>query len=293
MENTTFEPHPVSGEMEVGEVQSTMYRRFDEETLKCQMKLEDWHFTPTFIWCTGGDDGDGWKLSEILPGPSTDDSWSSSITEANDSAKERIMAEALKGADAAKSRQKLSAPGNEDDYWAQYDQTPGRTPMRKHSMQPTQAQGSEADHYAQYGQVQPAMDGHDPDEEMEDGTESTTNGNALHTIISEQPEQPSEHDPPPYQDTRDEVNEEDDEKNVEVQQPIPDSPGSRGGSDTVARLENAAERYNASEVGIRQHIGTSVKSMYRLAKSVGMEREEFQRVVHRELETLSIFDRDD
>jgi hypothetical protein len=33
--------------------------------------------------------------------------------------------------------------------------------------------------------------------------------------------------------------------------------------------------------------------MFRLAKSVGIEREEFERMVHRELETLSILDRDD
>ena len=289
VENTTFEPHPVSGEIEIGEVQSITYKRFDEETLQCQMQLEEWHFTPMFLWSTGGDEGDGWKLAEINPGPVLEDSWSPSITQANDSAKERIMAEALKDADAASSRQKLSAPGNEDDYWAQYDQTPGETPRtEKPSIQPGPAQSSEADYYSRYGEVQPAMDGHDPDEEMANGTETSLNGNALHATMKKQSEQASERDPPPYQHRRDDV-----EKNVEVQQPVPDSPGSRGGSDTVARLEDAAESYHASEVGIQHHIGTSIKSMYRLAKSIGMEREEFEELVHRELETLSILDRDD
>lgn len=83
-----------------------------------------------------------------------------------------------------------------------------------------------------------------------------------------------------------------DEKDVEVRQPVPTSPSSRGGSDTIARLEDTAERYNASDIGIRQHIGTTMKSLYRLAKSTGMDREEFERLVNRELETLSIFDRD-
>ena len=293
IENTTFEPHPSSGEIELGEVQSVTFKRFDEETLRCQMKLEEWHFTPFFLWCTGSDDGDGWKLAEMLPGPTIDETWSASIVEANDSAKERIMAEALKEADAARSRQNLSAGGNEDEYWAQYDSTPGRTPMRKHSMQPGQTQGSEADYYARYGKVQPAMDRHDPDEEMEETAETTLNGNALHNIITQQADQSMGREPPPYQGTSHMNDRDEDEKNVEVQQPVPDSPISRTGSDAVARLEDAAESFNASEMGIRQHIGTTVKSMYRLAKSVGMDREEFERLVQRELETLSIFDRDD
>jgi hypothetical protein len=64
-------------------------------------------------------------------------------------------------------------------------------------------------------------------------------------------------------------------------------------SDTIDRLEATAERQASSEIGIRQHISTSMKSMFRLAKSAGIDREEFERMVHRELETLSILDRED
>jgi len=36
-----------------------------------------------------------------------------------------------------------------------------------------------------------------------------------------------------------------------------------------------------------------VKSMYRLAKGAGMSRQEFEDMVQRELETLSLLDRED
>ncbi|RMZ91000.1 hypothetical protein DV736_g1778, partial [Chaetothyriales sp. CBS 134916] len=299
VENSIFEPHPVSGEIEIGEIQSIAYKRLDDETLKCQIQLEDWAFTPIFLWCTGGDEGHGWKLAEILAAPELDDSWSASIAEANESANERMVEEALEVADAAQSGQEASLSRNEDDYWAQYDQTPSQTPLQKSSVTAGQHTASEADYYAQYGKVQPVMDNYDPNEEITNATEITLNGHVLHSSMGRLSEQPSERDPPPYQAGRDHAEERDGtyraekDNNVEVLHPVPDSPRSKGSSDAIARLEDEAERYNASEVGIRQHIGTSMKSMYRLAKSVGMDRDEFERIVHRELETLSILDRDD
>jgi hypothetical protein len=311
VENSTFEPHPSSGEIEVGDVDSIKYKRFDEETLRAQVALSDWHFTPVFLWCSGSNDGDGWMLAEILPSPELDDSWSPSIQHANDSAKERIMSEALREAEASSSQSQpksnLDVPKDEDDdYWAQYDRSPGRTPVRKPSV-PIDQHTNEADYYARYGQeVQPAMDNHDPDEEMQnsDQVESTLNGHShdLQQLLSQQsqPSQPTDRSPPPYTDPsprqpRMFPDEEDSDSmsQTEVAQPHPSSPSSRGGSDVVARLEDVAERYNASEVGIRQHISASIKSMYRLAKSVGMERDEFEGLVGREVQGLRVMDLDE
>ncbi|RMZ78522.1 hypothetical protein DV737_g3799, partial [Chaetothyriales sp. CBS 132003] len=299
VENSIFEPHPVSGEIEIGEIESTTYKRLDDETLKCQIQLEDWAFTPIFLWCSGDDEGRGWKLAEILPAPETDDSWSASIAEANESANERIIEEALEEADAAQPGQDASLSRNEDDYWAQYDQTPSRTPLQKSSVATGRQPASDADYYAQYGKVQPAMDNHDPDEEVANVTEARLNGHVLAASMGRLSGRPAEREPAPYHASRDHAEEADgayraeQDNDVEVLQPVPDSPRSKGSSGAIARLEDEAERYNASEVGIRQHIGTSMKSMYRLAKSVGMERDEFERIVNRELETLSILDRDD
>ena len=43
-----------------------------------------------------------------------------------------------------------------------------------------------------------------------------------------------------------------------------------------------------AETGVKQHISTTIKSLFRLAKVVGMGREEFERVVNTELEVLGI-----
>ena len=291
VENTTFEPHPVSGEIEVGDVNWTRYKRFDEETLRSQLSLADWPFTPVFLWCTGDDAGDGWKLAELLPSPEADASWSTSIEKANSSSKERIMAEALQEADASTANRpqlsRMSTQGrDEDDYWAQYDQTPAETPQPRNSTQPDQ---SDADYYARYSEVQPAMDNHEPDADLQGGEAVNGNGVSLQTSHSGQTARSI--DPPSYQDPVGLVD--GNEKPVEIQQPVPDSPSSDRGSDAVGRLESEAERFNASEIGIRQHISTSIKSMYRLAKSAGMDRETFERTVQREVETLSILDRDE
>ncbi|KAL2444335.1 hypothetical protein ABEF95_016657 [Exophiala dermatitidis] len=355
IEETEFEPHPSSGEIEVGELSGRItYKRFDDETLQARIPLADWPFTAVYLWCpeSGQKQNSGaplWKLAELLPSDNSQphnniesSSWSTSIGEANESARERLVTEALQEADAANARAAatfnhhqrtlLSPPmphgtdnndndnDEDDDYWAMYDKTPGRTPARKASVEPPR-HSNDDDYYARYGDVQPALDNHDPDEEMEidnskdpaDTTSSTLTGNTLqlqqflshgldgHTSTDPlpPPSPPLDGDPPPYQDEGSSDEHEgldaappaNGEKEIPVSHPVPSSPSSRG-SETVARLEEHAERYTASEIGIRQHISTSLKSMYRLARSAGMDRDEFERIVQRELETLSIFDRD-
>jgi len=202
--------------------------------------------------------------------------------------------EALHEADGAantrKQRNLSVPPTDEDDYWAMYDHTPGRTPARKESV-PLGAP-SEDDYYARYGSVQPAMDGHDPDEQIQDDSEPRLNGNALQQRLSQHSQPQTGTEPPTYQGPIAIDVDQADERVVEVTHPVPSSPSSRG-SDTVARLEEHAERLGASEISIKQHISTSMKSMYRLARSSGITRDEFERIVNRELETLSLLDLDD
>ncbi|OAP63875.1 hypothetical protein AYL99_03102 [Fonsecaea erecta] len=298
IEGAVFEPHPASGEIEVGETHQIKYKRFDEETLRAQIPLVDWPFTALYLWCTGNEEGNAWKLAELLPFDQDlqrDPSWSTSIGEANESSKERLVDEALQEADNAanaRSQRNLSVPpANEDDYWAMYDNTPSRTPARKESVQPAQGP-SEDEYYARYGSVQPAMDNHDPDEQMESSEEPRLNGHALQQMLSANRHPHTEPDPPPYQGGFADLANDPGEIEVEVNQPVPSSPSSRG-SDAVARLEEHAERYGASEIGIRQHISTTMKSMYRLARSAGITRGEFERMMQRELETLSLLDLDE
>jgi hypothetical protein len=318
VERGTYEPHPASGEIEIGDVDTLKYKRFDQDTLRSQIPLPEWGLTAVYLWCADGEGGNGWKLAELLPyeqNPIPDESWSTSITEANSSSRSRIMSEALRNAEAAD--RKLSV-GGDDDYWAMYDHTPSRTPAVKRSPAPNpqvstfRSRFGSEDYYAQYSNVQPAMDSHDPCEEVEDAGHSSLNGNVLETILSRQNEHNPPSDPPAYEPLEsfhkhdyDEKDDEDDDEDdddddddedadaVIVNQPQPTSPGSMNESDTIDRLEATAERQASSEIGIRQHISTSMKSMFRLAKSAGIDREEFERMVHRELETLSILDRED
>ena len=175
VENGTFEPHPSSGEIEVGEVGDITYKRFDQETLRSRIPLPDWNLTALYLWCPGREGGNGWKLAELFPSEGdgrADDSWSATITEANGSSNERIVNDALLEAEAAE--RKLSTTGD-DDYWAMYDRTPANeTPAVKRSPpsnaypSASRARNGSDDFYAQYEDVQPAMDNHDPSEEMED-----------------------------------------------------------------------------------------------------------------------------
>lgn len=297
VEEANFEPHPASGELEVGDIERISYKRFDLETLKVQLPLTDWSLTALYLWCTGGDEGDGWRLTELLPYDSVlsqDCSWANTIGEANESAKSQNAKLSIQETRVNGGR--LSVPGrdDDDDYWAQYDRSPSSgTPARQGSVNPQGLGTSEADYYARYADVQPAMDNFDPDEQNEEiSASSGLNADDMQRAALNSSRFPAE----PREDAAQHLQDEgrlhipEEEDVVHISHPVPSSPSSRAGSDTVAKLESRADRYSASEVAIKQHIGYSVKSLYRLAKGAGIPRQEFEDMVHRELETLTMLD---
>lgn len=283
----------------MGDLDPVVYKRWDSETLKAQVAMPDWSLTAMYLWCTASEEGNGWRLAEIVPYDmdlARDGSWSATIAEANARAPTQHAPAAATASTQRWNGGRLSVTGqgdDDDDYWAQYDRSPSsRTPARKASIQPSGLGvingGSEDDYYARYGDVQPAADNYDPDEHHEDPDRSQhiaseqnsrdipVSAPAQHLNVDTSSEPPPRHESPT------------------VVQPVPSSPGSStGGSDMVAKLERTAEKYSSSEIAIKQHIGYSVKSMYRLAKGAGISRREFEDMVHRELETLSMLDRDD
>jgi len=300
----TYEAHPISGEIEIEEVDTITYKRFDSETLRSQVPLPEWSLTVLYLWCSGDQQGggSGWRVTELLPYDNDlerDETWSSTISEANEISQTRIVSDALRDAEAQSGQVRDEDDDDDDDdydYWAQYDATPGRTPAAKRSPGPNAAmsnhQGSstEDSYYAQYSDVQPTMDAHDPSEETEDIGESTLNGGVLASIMRRQSQSMSGAEPPPYLSvghSEDAV-----EEDPDITQPQPSSPSSTG-SQRVARLEQSAESQSASEIGIRQHISTSVKSLFRLARSSGMSREEFETTIKREMDILPLMERDD
>lgn len=317
VKNERFEPHPVSGEVEIDwdyDVE-LRYKRIDEETLQSLASLRELELNVKLVWCVNDEMGgeDGWRIGEVgVYEPGVDSNWGHSNISQAEEARENRSTPLLSSYNRSNGTNGLLTPDadvmdeeDDDDYWAQYDNTPARTPAPKDTapapMTSSAAQRAhidaddgEASYYAQYSSVQPAMDDHDPDEAAQNGTVESSLGRdeiskELQNNLAQDHDAPSALVWSHLQET---------EGNVmfnsgELAHPRPGSSTGSSGSDTVAKLERGAAASAAreqSEVGIKQHIGTSVKSLYRLAKVAGIERGEFERLVRTELDCLGLMD---
>lgn len=292
VESDAFELHPISGDVEFREVDQVIYRRLDSETLHARIVVAELSLVVVYLWCQGDQEGggDGWRVAEVRPldSPAEPERWWPTIGQADEHSKEQILAEALRQGDLAQdSRVRKEEDDDDDDYWAQYDQTPGRTPAMKRSPAPQQNSPtdgraratSDAEYYSQYAQVQPALDNDDPSEEHDAIGESALNGSTLTKDDRISPPThaiPSNHDRPPN------------DAELPIDQPRATSPSAA--SAAVSRWEETAEGQSMAETAIRQHVSTSVKSLYRLARGVGMERGEFERMVRVELDALGMLE---
>lgn len=315
VDGMTFEPHPVSGEIELPDDMPVTYKRIDEETLHARIVLPDYCLNAIYVWCPNDEQGGGpgWRVTEVLPRGGSDeneeDAWSGSMGEANTLSKERLVEDALRAAekdeqvkrDGPKQEEEKEEEEEDDDaaYWAQYDATPGATPATKtpapnpvSSLEHSNGTGTAADSYfARYGDVQPALDNHDPAEEQSELGPSSLNGDLLASLLQRQ----TNHSDLAGQEQPARTNgfspgiATDEETAMLLNHPRP-STDSSVSSDAVARLEQEAENQSSSEMGVRQHISSNIKSLFRLAKSTGIPRAEFQSLVQTELELLSVSD---
>ena len=173
--------------------------------------------------------------------------------------------------------------------------------------------------------MQPALDAHDPDEENAELGESTLNGDSLvrqqARQIQQAHEQQQQQQQPQSQphdssdrplsrpngtsmfpaDSPSDPKPHDSHRASTVEQPRPISPSSNSSnSSSIERLERKAARMSQSEgdadaddraqAAIKQHISTDLKSLFRLARSAGMERREFERVVKSQVECLGFLE---
>ena len=316
VESDAFELHPVSGEIEYGETSKIIYRQLDEETLQARVEIPDLGLVIIYLWCQGDQEGggDGWRVSELLPLAEEQDvspeQWWTSI-EAAQVESGRADTAHNGGAAPSSSGRNVHVPyingvgteeldgkeeDNDDDYWAQYDKTPGgRTPAPTRSPMPgaTTAAGharstSEAEYFEQYSQVQPEMDNDDPSQDADTIGQSSLNGNILTNAPSQPPSEdilPNDIPPPirsPYPAS---------ELQDSISQPRATSP--TADSETVSRLEDSAMLQSSAEAAIRTHVSTSIKSLFRLCRASGIDRPEFDEMVKTELETLSMLTEDD
>lgn len=308
VESEAFELHPVSGEIEYGEAGPLKYRRLDEETLQAKVDIADLDLVVVFVWTQGDQEGggDSWKVCEVSPLQARSEhstlDWCPSITVAEAKAKEvEEEANEVRGVDGtvreATGEDGVNADGgviigggyDDDAYWAQYDKTPGRTPGNRSSMpgpasnaQNRGRSASEAAYFAQYSQVQPEMDNDDPSQERAAIGESSLNGSVLSESIDRGRANPLDGQRPSATD------EQHLSKLIEVNQSRP-SPAivSPLAANDVKRSTAPA---SASDTAIKQRVSSSIKSLFRLCRNAGIERSDFEELVHTELETLSLLD---
>ncbi|GKT42119.1 uncharacterized protein ColSpa_02300 [Colletotrichum spaethianum] len=314
-----LEPHPVSGEVEVDwEYDAkTRYRRLDLETLQAFVALEELELTFQLVYCVGDKDGggDGWRIGEVSvtdkAAPFGTFGGYSTIAEAEKAyADDKSKATASKAPASTLHNDVPDADDEEDDgYWDRYDATPARTPANDspatkrspapHVQRPSQlgqfrADSAEDAYYAQYDSVQPAMDAHDPDEEVEgfdvapplglgtvvsqDNSDRGLNETNGSWTLAEPPRSPSLH------------SHQDEDRAAMLLHPRPASSASSNGSRLVEKLEESVGKQEQNEFGVKQHVSRSIHNLFLLARSSGIDREEFERLVKTELDVLGMIE---
>lgn len=315
VEGSAFEIHPASGDIDLGDVKAVQYKRFDEETLRANLRLPDLGLSVTYLWSPALQEGEesGWLVSEVSPMQEQGHSlgeWSSSVIKANEMA-EKVRADSLQNragqwlhagsTQGNKDNGQGTTPDNvdenededEESYWAQYGATPGSLPGQKHS--PSAIEGlerrdhqrttSDAQYYARYAHVQPQMENNDPSQDYKTLGDFTLNGNTLYSPPDQTMNVVEARQPPQLSSSTEA------DTNCEFKHRRFSSPSSR--STAVSRLEDSALAQSASEVAIRQHVGMTIKSLFRLTRGAGLDREEFTDLVRRELDVLSLIAEDD
>ncbi|KAL9101139.1 MAG: hypothetical protein Q9163_003564 [Psora crenata] len=308
-ESDAFELHPVSGQIEVGSIEPLKYRRLDVETLQARIAAAEIGITVIVLWCEGDSDGggSGWRIAEVRPHDGEDGvksgQWYASMTEADEQAYQQAFEEAIRDepAPATAGEGSSSTKDEDDDYWAQYDNIPSRSPEpgrlpethmaveRQNSLPTT----SEADYFDRYAQVQPEMDNDDPSEARTGSGGETTVGYGESATLTSSTLVPHELGNPLSTDTNPERARTTTTIDADIKHPTVTPRGS--GAATISRLEAVAGSESPSfpsEPAVRQHISTSIKSLFRLCKGTGIERSTFEEIVRRELETLSMIEED-
>ncbi|KAI0486039.1 hypothetical protein F4859DRAFT_468678 [Xylaria cf. heliscus] len=308
-----LEPHPVSGEVEIDwdYDAETRFRRIDDETFQALVVVKELELAFRLVYCTVDEGVEGWKVGEVTvpdkPSPFSSFGGVSTIDEAERQFKESKQP---KSTVVSTSNAFLKPQGAEqgeeedddDDYWARYDATPGtKTPATKRSPAPQMTRAwnasSEDDYFAQYDDVQPAMDNHDPDEEVNVNV-SPPLGLASRATGTTQPEysdgevaenglqgswtlaEPPSSSSPPSGNS--------DEPSLV--HPLPRPASSASSNASVEKLEAAAARQEQNDFGVKQHVSRSIKSLFLLSQASGIDREEFERMVKTELDMLSLME---
>ena len=305
VEGEAFELHPVSGEIEYGEVDPTLYKRLDEETLQAKVDAADLALSIVFVWIQDDKEASGpcWKVGEVRPlkteGGHGSQGWWPTITQADSKANEALRLQNNNGlkrratnGDSANEAtdSKNEGENNDDDYWAQYDNIPSTTPANPSPMPrlapSTQNRGrsaSEAAYFEQYSEIQPEMDNDDPSQDCAGIGQSTLSGNTLYGSMNQGG----------LGLTNGEYFNNADKYATSASKVFNSDKAGAAARESNSGVDTSISSSSAVETAIKQHVSTSVKSLFRLCRNAGIERSEFEDLVHTELETLSLLAEDD
>ena len=318
MASEMLEPHPVSGEVELDIDLRNIdrsYTRLDEETMVTKIEIGELGMEVRGIYCLNDTEGggSGWRISEIgtigasFRGEGIFESWTHSPNAAEEEWNMRIKRK--QEAQKITGNQNKADEEEDDDaaYWAQYDNESSSTPAPPTQPSPAPPMGfgmkssgnAEDDYYNRYGSVQPAMDGHDPDEAVE-GVDSGLGSHHVqqynhtsqpqHQLASNiiQPRPHSSSHSSTSSGARSAIVSALEEKAEVISDSIQHSPVVVSPLHLSPSSQPSVDRETQSEVAIRQHISTSLKSMYRLARATGMDRESFTELVQREAQLCGL-----
>jgi hypothetical protein len=308
----------------------TRYRRLDRETLQALTVLSDLGLAFQLVYCVNDAEGggDGWRVGELAvadkAAPFSQFSNATTIAEAEAKFQEpRTSDPAVTSSNGSTTSGEDAMDDDEDDgYWDRYDATPARTPAPQTSAGASTAStahlssyntstamdNDDDDYYAQYDSVQPAMDNHDPDEEAMMRSHAqpplglSHSSNIVENIV--EPVSVTDVDETngswAFAEADSNGNKSSGDqsqsglfpsaKDFALLHPRPESSASSNGSIAVARLEASAGRQEQNEFGVKQHVSRSIRSLFQLARSSGIERDEFEQLVKTEMDVLSMME---
>ncbi|KAH8145134.1 uncharacterized protein LAJ45_10914 [Morchella importuna] len=292
-----FIPHPSSGELEVGETSLKGFHRQDKETIRACAELLELDVEVTYIWIGNDPDGedDGWKIQDVrLTEDSENQKWYASVGEADqafydqsDAYKSPVVPSAsfATASQQAPVANESEGEGEDDDYWDMYDRTPARTPMvpQKTDMP------SEDSYYARYGDVQPALEPELTSAESSNPITMPLNSQS-YSPLSTTTANTASTTPPMVLSSSFLSNKDENTSVTHAPRPISVASSSSSTRNSITKLEESAAVQVQSELGVKQHISSTIKSLYRLSKAAGIQRDEFERMLQTEVAVLAMMD---
>lgn len=272
-----FALHPSSGEIELGSLSVIGFQHTDEETWKASVALHDWKIVVIYSWIVNDPDGedDGWKVLDVHT-ECTDDNvtWYPSVRSAQEAFNEQQQNRRTMTSLAMSTNPTMKNTGeadNDDDYWNMYDRSSNATPAVREVSNPP----SEDTYFDQYSEVEPVIGAGDRAASHTRLEGHDANANNSESLVST-----SSSTPPTILSSCAHI-------------PRPLSSGSECFTSIAKMAQNAACHDIETEVAVKQHISTSMKSLYRLSKAAGIDRSEFESIIHIELSVLSMLDADE